>query len=76
MHVKPFQPCCKEAAIQAFLQHSYYLIGCHFCGLCFSITHDLQHFLQQVIASYEMKANYPLNFDIVPFNGRIIYMLP
>jgi hypothetical protein len=76
MHVRQFKPCCKKAAIQAFLQHSSYLVGCHFCGSCFSITHDLQHFLHQIIASHEMNANYPHNFDIVPFNDKIIFMLP
>jgi hypothetical protein len=76
MSVIPFKACCKKAAIQAFLQGSSYLIGCQFCGTCFSITHDFQHFIQQIMASYKMSSNHPLHFDIVSFNGQIIFMLP
>ena len=76
MNVLPFKPCCKKTAIKAFLLDRYYLIGCRFCGTCFSITHDFHHFLQQIMASYKMKAKHPLHFDIVPFNGKIIFMIP
>jgi len=76
MRVRSFKPCCKKAAIQAFLQGNYYLIGCQFCGTCFSITHDLQHFIQQIIASHKMNSKHPLHFDIASFIGQIIFMLP
>jgi hypothetical protein len=76
MELKTFDPCCKKTAIQAFLQDSYYLIGCHSCGSCFSITHDLQHFLQQFMASHKMNTKHHLHFDIVSFNGQIIFMIP
>lgn len=76
MGVRPFKPCCKKAAIHAFLQDNTYLIGCHFCGTCFSITHDFQHFIQQIITSHKMNSNYPRSYDIVSFNGQIIFMLP
>ena len=76
MDLRPFKPCCKKTAIQAFLQDSYYLIGCHFCGTCFSLTHDSQHFLQQIMASHKMNPKHPLNYDVMAFNRQIIFMLP
>lgn len=76
MRVRSFKPCCKKAAIQAFLQDNYYLLGCRFCGTCFSITHDFQHFLQQIMASQKMNAKYPFTYDVVAFNGKIFFMLP
>ena len=76
MNIKPFKPCCKKAAIQAFLQKSFYLIGCNFCGTCFSITEDLQHFTNQLIASHKMNSNHPSTYDVVSLNGQIIFMLP
>ena len=76
MKMKPFNSCCKKAAIHAFLQKKTYLIGCHSCGSCFSITQDFEFFTDQVLASHKINTNYPLSFDIVPFNGEIIFMLP
>ncbi|NQU02949.1 MAG: hypothetical protein HQ589_02225 [Syntrophaceae bacterium] len=76
MDLRAFKPCRRKPAIQAFLQDTYYLIGCHFCGTCFSITHDFQHFLQQIMASHEMTAKHPLNYDVMAFNRQIIFMLP
>jgi len=76
MCVRPFKPCCKKAAIMAFLQDESYLIGCHFCGTCFSITYDLQHFIQQIMAAHNMNSKHPLHFDIASFNGQMIFMLP
>jgi hypothetical protein len=76
MRVRPFKPCCKKTAIQAFLQDNAYLIGCQFCGTCFSITHDFQFFIEQILASHKIYTNYPLSYDIVPFNGEIIFMIP
>ena len=76
MDLRAFKPCCKKTAIQAFLQDSYYLIGCLSCGTCFSITHDFQHFLQQIMASHKMNTKHPLSYDVVAFNGKILFMLP
>ena len=76
MDLRAFKPCCKKTAIQAFLQDSYYLIGCHSCGTCFSITHDFQHFLQQIMASHKINIKYPLTYDVVAFNGKTFFMLP
>jgi hypothetical protein len=76
MYVRAFKPCCKKAAIQAFLQNHSYLIPCQVCGTCFSITHDFQHFIQQIIASYKMNRKYPPTYDLVPFNSQIIFILP
>lgn len=76
MNVRPFKPCCKKTAIQASLQDSSYLIGCKVCGTCFSITHDFQHFIQQILASHNMNPSYPPTYDVVPFNGTIIFMVP
>jgi len=75
MDLRPFKSCCKKTAIHAFLQHNSYLIGCHSCGTCFSITHDLQHFIQQIMAAHNMNSNHPLHFDIASFNSQIIFML-
>jgi hypothetical protein len=76
MRVTPFKPCCKKAAIQAFLQNNSYLIASHACGTCFSITHDFQHFIQQIFASHNMNPGHPHTFDIAPFNGQISFILP
>jgi hypothetical protein len=75
MDLRPFKSCCKKTAIHAFLQNSYYLIGCHACGTCFSITYDFKHFIQQIFASHKINTGHPHTFDIVPFNGQIIFML-
>ncbi len=76
MNMSPFKPCSKKTAIQALLQDSSYLIGCKVCGTCFSITHEFQHFIQQILASHKMNSTYTYTYDVVPFNGKIIFMLP
>ena len=76
MNVRPFKTCCKKTAIQAFMDNTYYLIGCQFCGTSFSITHDLQHFIQQILDGHKMNSPYPPTYDVVAFNGQIIFMLP
>lgn len=76
MRIKPFQPCCRKSAIQAFQQGIFYLIGCQHCSVCFSITDDLDFFLQQVMSYNKISPDYTHPFDIILSKGKIIFMLP
>lgn len=76
MNVKPFQPCCRKAAIEAFKHKTFYLVGCESCGTCFSITDDLLLFLHQAITYHTINPNHPHPFDLILSNGKIIFMLP
>ena len=75
MKIYPFHSCCKQTAIKAYNQGIFYLIGCDSCKTVFSITDDLAFFIDQVIAYYRLKTAY-LHFDLVLFDGNIIFLLP
>lgn len=76
MKIKPFQPCCRKAAIRAFQQGIFYLIGCEKCSTCFSITDERDLFIQQLIAYDNISPGYTHPFDIILSKGKIIFMLP
>ena len=76
MRIKPFKPCCRKSAIQAFQQDLFYLVGCEHCSTCFSITDDIQLFIQQVISYSKISPDHPHPFDIILSEGKIIFMLP
>lgn len=75
MQIYPFQSCCKQTAIEAYNQGTFYLIGCDSCKTVFSITDDLAFFIDQVIAYYRLKNTY-LYFDLVLSDHNIIFLLP
>ena len=76
MRIKPFQPCCRKSAIQAFQQGIFYLIGCQNCSTCFSITDDPELFPHQVIIYNKINPDYPHPFDLIFSKDKIIFMLP
>lgn len=76
MDPKPFHPCCTKTAVQAFQQGIFYLIGCEACHTLFSITDDLDLFIQLVIAYYKISPEHPHPFDTILSNGKIVFMLP
>ena len=75
MKIKRFQPCCKQAALEAFQHGIFYLVGCQSCGTCFSITDDFNVFLHQSIGFIKMHQDHCLAFDVVS-NGNVVFLLP
>ena len=75
MHLRPFYSCCKKTALKAYNHRDFYLIGCDSCKTVFSITDDLNTFMDQVIASYSIHTT-PLNFGLVLSDGNSIFLLP
>jgi len=76
LKITSFQPCCRHAAIEAFQQGIFYLIGCDSCGTCFSITDDLHLFLKQAFWFHKINNNHPHTFDVAVYHGKIIFMFP
>jgi len=73
--IYPYQDCCKQAAVNAFKQRLFYPVYCDSCGNFFAITDQLAFFIEQGIAFYRIKA-IAANFDMVLYDGNIIFMLP
>jgi len=73
--IYPYQDCCKQAAVNAFEQRLFYPVYCDSCGNFFAITDQLAFLIEQAIAFYRIKA-IAANFDMVLYDGNIIFMLP
>jgi len=73
--IYPYQDCCKQAAVNAFKQRLFYPVYCDSCGNFFAITDQLAFLIEQAIAFYRIKA-IAANFDMVIYDGNIIFMLP
>lgn len=76
MTITRFKPCCKQTAIEAFEHGIFYLIGCESCGKCFSITDNLDLFIDQIIAFTKIGRGHCLTFDVVVSNGNAVFLLP
>jgi hypothetical protein len=72
--IYPYQDCCKQTAVNAFKQRLFYPVYCDSCGNFFAITDQLAFFIKQGIAFYRIKA-IAANFDMVLYDGNIIFML-
>ena len=72
----PYRSCCKRSAIRAFQKGELYLVGCTTCHSLFSITDDLDLFIQQILAYHTLSPNHLNNFDALTYGRKIIFMLP